>query len=57
MMDEVVKGSPVSIQSTIATKKMVSSAATEDSTGEVREIMTKKDPEKAATSQYRSGSP
>jgi hypothetical protein len=31
----------------MATMKMVSSAATEDRTGEVREIRTRNDPEKA----------
>ena len=34
--------------STIATMKMVSSAATEDKTGLVREIRTRKEPENAA---------
>jgi hypothetical protein len=34
--------------STIATMKMVSSAATEDSTGEVRLIRTRNEPEKTA---------
>jgi hypothetical protein len=33
--------------STIATMKMVSSAATDDKTGEVNEISTRKDPENA----------
>ena len=36
-----------SIQSTRATRKIVSRAATEDKTGDVREISTRKDPEKA----------
>jgi hypothetical protein len=37
--------------STIATMKMVRSAATEDRTGEVSEIRTRNDPEKAEKSQ------
>jgi hypothetical protein len=31
----------------MATRKMVSNAATDESTGDVREMRTKKDPEKA----------
>jgi hypothetical protein len=40
-------GWPVRNQSTMATRKMVSNAATDESTGDVREMRTKKDPEKA----------
>lgn len=40
-------GSPLRNQSTKATRKMVSSAATEDKTGDVREMRTRKDPENA----------
>lgn len=40
-------GLPVSIQSTMATRKMVNRAATEDRTGEVSEIRTRNAPEKA----------
>lgn len=39
--------SPLKNQSVNATRKMVRRAATDDSTGEVNEIRTKKDPEKA----------
>ena len=42
------RGCPVRNQSTIATRKMVSSAATDERTGDVREIRTRKDPEKAS---------
>jgi hypothetical protein len=38
---------PVRIQSTSATRKMVRSAATEESTGEVSDMSTRKEPEKA----------
>lgn len=41
------RGSPVRNQSMMATRKMVRRAATEDSTGEVREMRTRKEPEKA----------
>jgi hypothetical protein len=41
--------------STIATMKMVRSAATDDRTGEVREIRTRKDPEKAGYSSSAFG--
>lgn len=40
-------GLPVNIQSTIATRKIVSNAATEERTGDVNEMRTKKDPENA----------
>src|SRR6478609_5664690 len=43
-----LKGSPVIIQSTMATMKMVSSAATDDRTGEVSEIRTRNEPLKVA---------
>lgn len=41
------RGTPVRSQSTIATRKMVRRAATEESTGDVREMSTRKEPEKA----------
>ena len=44
MMAAQLSGSPVRNQSTRATMKMVSRAATDDSTGEVREIRTRKEP-------------
>jgi hypothetical protein len=40
-------GLPVNIKSTIATRKIVSNAATEERTGDVNEMRTKKDPENA----------
>ena len=40
-------GTPVKNQSTIATRKIVRRAATEDNTGEVRDIRTRNDPENA----------
>lgn len=40
-------GIPVRNQSTIATRKIVRRAATDESTGEVREIKTRNDPENA----------
>jgi hypothetical protein len=40
-------GTPVRSQSTIATRKIVRRAATEDRTGEVREMRTRNEPEKA----------
>jgi len=43
-----LKGFPVTIQSTIATRKIVSNAATEDSTGDVRDMSIRKEPEKVA---------
>lgn len=42
-------GWPVRSQSTTATRKMVRRAATEERTGEVREMRTRKEPEKAGT--------
>ena len=41
------RGSPQSIQSTMATRKIVRRAATDDRTGEVREIRIRKEPENA----------
>ena len=41
-------GFPVNNQSVIATMKIVSIPATEDKTGEVREMSTRKDPENVA---------
>ena len=41
-------GMPVIIQSTTATRKIVSRAATEESTGDVKDIRTRKDPENTA---------
>jgi hypothetical protein len=41
------RGWPVRNQSTIATRKIVRRAATDERTGDVREIRTRKDPEKA----------
>lgn len=49
MMEASDRESPVSSQSTMATKKMVNRAATEDRTGDVRDIRTRKEPEKAET--------
>lgn len=46
-MEAEEMGSPVRSQSTTATRKMVRRAATEERTGEVREIRTKKEPENA----------
>lgn len=40
-------GWPVRSQSAMATRKMVSSAATEERTGEVSEMRTRKEPENA----------
>jgi hypothetical protein len=40
---------PVRSQSTIATRKMVRREATEERTGEVREMRTRKEPEKAVS--------
>lgn len=48
MMDATDRFSPVSSQSTIATRKMVNRAATDERTGDVRDIKTRKDPENAA---------
>ena len=42
------RGWPVRNQSTIATRKIVRSAATDDRTGDVREMSTKNDPENAS---------
>ena len=47
MMDAPDRESPVSNQSTMATRKMVSNAATDERTGEVSDIRTRKEPEKA----------
>ena len=47
MMAANESGIPVRNQSTIATRKIVRRAATDESTGEVREIKTRNDPEKA----------
>lgn len=47
MMDARESGWPVRNQSTMATMKMVRRAATEESTGDVSEMRTKKEPEKA----------
>lgn len=47
MMEDVDRGWPVRSQSTMATRKMVRREATEERTGEVREMRTRKDPEKA----------
>lgn len=47
MMAAKERGWPVRNQSTIATRKIVKSAATDERTGDVREIRTRKDPEKA----------
>lgn len=41
-------GCPVRSQSTMATRKMVRRAATDERTGDVREMRTRKDPENAA---------
>ncbi len=41
-------GFPVMSQSVIATRKMVSNAATEERTGEVSDMSTRKEPEKMA---------
>ena len=41
-----VRGRPVNIQSTIATMKIVRRAATDERTGDVSDIKTRKDPEK-----------
>jgi len=40
-------GWPVRNQSTMATRKIVKSAATDERTGEVREMSTRNDPENA----------
>lgn len=57
MIDAIESGSPVRNQSTRATRKMVRRAATDERTGDVREIRTRKEPENAATmlacSRYR----
>ena len=47
MMEPMERGWPVRIQSTMATRKMVRRAATEERTGEVREMRTRKAPENA----------
>lgn len=47
IMDAIDRGWPVRNQSTMATRKMVRREATDERTGEVREMRTKKDPEKA----------
>lgn len=47
MMVEIESGSPVRSQSTMATRKIVRSAATDERTGDVREMRTRKDPENA----------
>jgi hypothetical protein len=47
IMAATERGCPVRNQSTIATRKIVRSAATEERTGDVREIRTRKDPENA----------
>lgn len=47
MMEARESGWPVRNQSTMATRKMVRRAATDDRTGEVREMRTRKEPEKA----------
>lgn len=47
MIEDSDKGSPVRIQSAIATRKIVSNAATDDKTGEVNDMRTRKEPEKA----------
>lgn len=49
IIDALDRESPVSSQSTIATRKMVSSAATDDRTGDVRDIRTRNDPENAVS--------
>lgn len=46
-MEAEERGSPVRAQSTMATRKMVRRAATEERTGDVREIRTRKEPENA----------
>jgi hypothetical protein len=46
-MDAMGRGWPVRNQSTMATRKMVRREATDERTGDVREMRTKKDPEKA----------
>lgn len=47
IMEAKESGCPVRSQSTIATMKMVRRAATEESTGDVREMSTRNEPEKA----------
>lgn len=47
IMEANESGCPVRSQSTIATMKMVRRAATEESTGDVREMSTRNEPEKA----------
>lgn len=47
-MEAPERESPVRSQSTMATRKMVRSAATEERTGEVRDMRTRKEPEKAS---------
>jgi len=47
MTAAVESGTPVRNQSTIATRKMVRRAATEERTGEVREMSTRNEPENA----------
>lgn len=50
MIEDFESGWPVRNQSTMATRNMVSRAATEERTGDVREMSTRKAPEKAASS-------
>lgn len=47
MIEAIESESPVRNQSTRATRKMVRRAATDDRTGDVREMSTRKEPEKA----------
>jgi hypothetical protein len=47
MIDAIESGSPVRNQSTKATRKMVRRAATDERTGDVREMRTRKEPENA----------
>lgn len=49
VIDAMESGSPVRNQSTRATRKMVSSAATDERTGDVREIRTRNEPENAVS--------
>lgn len=48
MMEAPERDSPVRSQSTMATRKMVRSAATEERTGDVRDMRTRKEPENAS---------
>jgi hypothetical protein len=50
-IDAAERGCPVRSQSTMATRKMVRRAATDERTGDVREMRTRKHPEKAGDGQ------